>query len=110
MKSYWLGLVLAAGAGCTRHDSASAVDPLVAKGKAVYAANCTACHNSDPNQDGSVGPAIAGSSLTLLESRVLRGEYPPGYPPKRATKLMVPLVHLKDDLPAISAYLASVRK
>ena len=34
-------------------------------------------------EDGSVGPAVAGASRELIEAKVLRGEYPPGYTPKR---------------------------
>lgn len=81
----------------------------VAKGKQVYAINCTACHNADPKQDGVLGPAIAGSSLALLEARVVHGDYPPGYTPKRATKQMVPLAHLASSVPDLAAYLDSVK-
>ena len=79
------------------------------RGARVYAANCIACHNPDPTQDGVLGPAVAGSSLELLEARVLRGEYPPGYTPKRDTKAMIPLPHLAPDIPALTAYLDSVK-
>jgi mono/diheme cytochrome c family protein len=62
-------------------------DP-VERGKRVYVANCIACHNPDPTREGTLGPAVAGSSLALVEARVLRGEYPPGYTPKRSSALM----------------------
>lgn len=76
-----------------------------AKGKQIYAINCTACHNADPTRDGVLGPAIAGSSLALVEARVVHGSYPPGYTPKRPTKQMVPLPHLAASVPDLAAYL-----
>lgn len=91
---------------CTKKDVAPN-DPaqILARGKSVYIANCTACHNMDPAKDGSIGPAVAGSSLQLLEDRVLKNEYPPGYQPKRQSRTMVALPHLKDSIPALHAYL-----
>lgn len=84
-------------------------EELVAGGRAVYAANCIACHNMNPAQDGALGPAVAGSSLALLEARVLRGEYPEGHTPARPSKIMVPLPHLEPKLPELAAYLASAK-
>lgn len=78
---------------------------LIAKGRTVFMTNCTACHNTDPKKDGAVGPAIYGSSLELITKRVMEASYPPGYKPKRETHTMVALPHLKDDLPAIHAFL-----
>ena len=88
--------------GSSPDDAAAA---LSARGQSVYQANCIACHNIDPSKDGAVGPAIAGSSLELLQAKVLRNEYPPGYTPKRTTGSMIPLPHLEKDLPALAAYL-----
>ncbi|MDP6980805.1 MAG: cytochrome c [Myxococcota bacterium] len=79
---------------------------LAARGKGVYAANCIACHNPDPKIDGSIGPAVAGASLALLEARIMRQEYPEGYTPRRDTALMVPLPYLEPDIPALAAFLA----
>jgi mono/diheme cytochrome c family protein len=62
-------------------------------------ANCIACHSMNPAQDGALGPAVAGASLALLEARVLRGEYPEGYVPKRPSRVMIPLPHLEPQLP-----------
>jgi mono/diheme cytochrome c family protein len=76
------------------------------RGRAVYAANCIACHNSDPSLDGGIGPAIAGSSLALLEARIMRNAYPEGYKPKRETSAMIALPYLEKDLDAIAAFLA----
>ena len=78
---------------------------LVKEGLATYRTTCTACHNLDPALDGALGPAITGASLELLEARVVRGEYPPGYVPKRDTRAMVPLPHLEPKLPALYAFL-----
>lgn len=72
----------------------------------MYVANCTACHNADPALDGSLGPATAGSSIELLEARLLRNSYPEGYIPKRDSRVMMALPYLKDDIPALAAYLA----
>ena len=83
-------------------------DSLARRGRAVYAANCTACHAHDPCRDGNLGPAIAGSSRELLEARVVHGTYPPGYTPKRDTKAMIPLPHLEGEIDALAAYVASV--
>ncbi len=83
-------------------------DGLARRGRAVYAANCTACHAHDPCRDGNLGPAIAGSSRELLEARVLHGSYPPGYTPKRDTRAMIPLPHLEGEIDALAAYLGSV--
>jgi mono/diheme cytochrome c family protein len=80
----------------------------VRKGQTLYALRCAACHNAgNPAKDGAVGPAIAGSGMELLEARVYRGEYPPGYTPKRATRVMQKLPVTPEELTAIHAYLNS---
>ena len=58
-----------------------------------------------PDQQGVIGPAVAGASRELLEAKVLRGAYPPGYAPKRNTKTMPPLPHLRDHIGDLAAYL-----
>jgi len=63
----------------------------------------------DPRTDGALGPAVAGASLELLEARVVLGEYPEGYAPKRDTRVMVPMPHLKAKLPELAAYLDSLK-
>jgi mono/diheme cytochrome c family protein len=80
---------------------------LAKRGRTVYMANCIACHSQDPAQDGALGPAVAGSSRELLEARVMRGEYPEGYTPKRPSKVMIPLPHLEGELDALAAFLAT---
>jgi mono/diheme cytochrome c family protein len=83
-------------------------EQLIAEGRATYNANCIACHAMDPTVDGALGPAVAGSSPELIEARVLRGEYPPGYQPKRPSRVMVALPHLEPKLSALAAYLGSL--
>lgn len=85
--------------------SASTGPELEARGQQVYRNACSACHAFDPAEEGAVGPAIAGASLELLRAKVLRNEYPPDYEPKRDTRVMVPLPHVEEDLPALAAYL-----
>jgi mono/diheme cytochrome c family protein len=76
------------------------------RGRRAYLANCTACHHVDPSLDGTLGPALVGSSHELIRARVLGGAYPPGYAPKRDSQLMTPLPYLKGDIDDLSAYLA----
>lgn len=83
---------------------------LESRGKGVFMSNCIACHNPDPSLDGSIGPAISESPLELVQARVLTRGYPPGYKPKRNTEVMPDFPQLKDDIPAIYAYLATFKK
>lgn len=78
---------------------------LTHKGKLVYVANCTSCHNLDPRVDGSLGPSVAGSSLDLIRRRIVNGDYPPGHEPKRHSRVMVALPHLSNEVEALHAYL-----
>ncbi len=89
-------------------EEPQAPDPeaLAARGKAVYVANCIACHHTEPGLDGAIGPAVAGASADLLESRIMRAEYPEGYIPKRDTQLMIAMPYLESDLAALAAFLA----
>lgn len=79
---------------------------LAQKGRSVYVSNCLACHNVDPGIDGSAGPAIKGSALALIEAKVLSGAYPSDHVPKRATNIMQKFPQLKEQIPAIHAYLS----
>ena len=81
---------------------------LVNAGRGVYMGNCIACHNIDATKDGTLGPAVAGATLDLLEARVLRSEYPVGYKPKRDTRVMIALRHLEPNLAELEAYLNSL--
>jgi mono/diheme cytochrome c family protein len=95
--------LLAQGVACQRAN-----DP-VELGRLSFQANCTACHNPDPTKDGTVGPALAGSSPELVRARVLKAEYPPGYTPKRDTHLMPAQPFLAGDVENLAAYLSSLR-
>lgn len=99
-------LVACTQRGATEKAQSSEID-LAARGKSIYMSSCTACHNADPGKDGSVGPAVKGSSLELLTAKVMKNTYPDGYQPKRLTLQMVPLQHLEKELPAIHAFLGN---
>jgi mono/diheme cytochrome c family protein len=87
-------------------DSSSASkNPDWQRGRAVYIANCVACHNTDPSKDGPIGPALKGSPPELVKFRVLRTEYPPGYTPKRNTKVMPTFPFLESDIKYLAEYL-----
>jgi len=94
--------------GCSKESdrkSESTKGPDWERGRAVFVANCVACHNSDPSKDGPLGPAIKGSSKELIEARVVRGSYPPNYKPKRNTKVMPTFPYLAPEIPSLVAYL-----
>jgi mono/diheme cytochrome c family protein len=99
-------LLTAVGALAAACDQAPS-DPLAARGRQVYLAQCTQCHNAEPSQDGAVGPAVRGASRELLEARLLRAGYPPSYKPKRPTSVMPPQPSLAPEIPALAAFLSS---
>ncbi len=94
-----------AASGCSRSEPLTAAE----RGKQVYLSNCILCHNPDPRQPGSQGPAIAGSSRELVEARVVHAAYPPGYTPKRTTKAMIALPHLASKVDDLTAFLAATQ-
>ena len=100
--------------GCTKKSSESVpvaemtAAQLSERGKSIYISNCISCHNIDPTKDGTIGPAVAGSSAELVEARLMRAEYPANYKPKRETRVMVALPHLQKEIPALSAYLSQL--
>jgi mono/diheme cytochrome c family protein len=96
---------LSACSGDGEQSSHASKDPDWDRGRAVYIANCVACHNRDPSKDGPLGPAIKGSSQELLEARVLTSNYPPNYQPKRPTKVMPQFPFLKSEIPYLATYL-----
>ena len=75
------------------------------RGRTLYLAQCIACHSADPAIGGPVGPAVKGSSRALLEAKLLRGSYPPGYTPKRNTTVMPPQPHLEPNIADLAAFL-----
>lgn len=86
-----------------RVETAAGGDPN--RGRALYMSNCAACHSSDPARDGPIGPAIKGSPQALIEARVLRATYPPGYTPKRKTAVMPAQPYLESSIPDLAAFL-----
>jgi len=96
----YLLLAVSVGLGACAGDGSP-----TGRGRQVYLAQCTACHNRDPSKDGPLGPAIKGSSRELLETRVLRGAYPDGYKPKRGTAIMQPMPQLASALDDLAAFL-----
>jgi mono/diheme cytochrome c family protein len=85
----------------------------IEKGKRLYVANCLRCHNSDPNERGSIGPEVVDSPLSVMTSKIMTGKYPdplpPGFIPKRKSRAMMPIPRLQNDIPAIWAYVQSVK-
>jgi mono/diheme cytochrome c family protein len=102
MRRAWL-LAVALGLGACGEPGTGG--PPAERGRSVYLAQCTACHAVDPAQAGSIGPAVQGSTRELLEAKLLRGVYPPGYAPKRPTALMPPMPQLEPALGDLAAYL-----
>ena len=102
---FFLALTLSACSKDSDQKAESPKDSDWKRGRAVYLANCVACHNNDPSKDGPIGPAIKGSSQELLQGRVLSTSYPPGYKPKRPTHVMPQFPFLKDEVPYLAAYL-----
>lgn len=96
-----VGLATLVG-GCSESPPAS---PEAARGRQIYSGRCTACHNPDPALPGSLGPPVKGSSRELLEAKLLRGAYPPGYAPKRTTRIMPVQPLSGDEVAALAAFL-----
>jgi len=86
------------------------LSPLAERGKIVYVSNCISCHNQDPRLVGSIGPDVAFSSTELITKRILERSYPANYKPKRESHVMPDFPQLKNDIPAIHAYLNSFKK
>ncbi len=98
-------LLLLSACGGDSNRSNAAGDEAARRGREVYLSTCIACHNSDPAQDGPLGPAVKGSSRELLEAKLLHGKYPPGYTPKQNTALMLPQPHLERSIADLAAFL-----
>lgn len=84
------------------------------KGKRLYMSNCIQCHNRDPNLKGNLGPELVDSPLEIVYAKVMTGVYPEklpvGFKPKRQSKVMRKIPHLQKDIPAIHAWIQSVKK
>lgn len=92
------------GAGCSNDETAT-LSEAAQRGRGVYMNVCVACHSADPAQDGSLGPNLAGTTRELLEWRVVKGAYPPGYTPKRTTGAMPAFPHLAAQIEDLHAFL-----
>ncbi len=89
--------------GCTQEK----LSPEAERGRAIYQAQCIACHNADPAQPGAIGPELKGASPDLLRAKVVTGTYPAGYKPKRPTSIMPPMPQFASDVGSLAAYLAA---
>jgi mono/diheme cytochrome c family protein len=105
-----LSVALLAALGCGSADEKTTLSEAAQRGKLVYQNVCIACHNADPNKDGSVGPANAGASRELVEAKVIRAEYPAGYTPKRTGGVMPKFPYLAEQIADLTAYLNEVAK
>lgn len=96
-----IGLLLG---GCASEETVP-LSEAARRGRGIYMNVCVACHNADPTQDGALGPNLAGTTRELLEWRVVRGAYPPGYTPKRTTGGMPAFPHLAGQLDDLLAFI-----
>jgi mono/diheme cytochrome c family protein len=96
-----LAMLAAFAAGCGQEK----LGPEAERGRQVYQAQCIACHHPDPAQPGPIGPPVRGASEDLLRAKIATGSYPPGYTPKRPTKVMQPMPQAVAEVPALAAYL-----
>ena len=111
MTKRGVGLIAALITLCAAcSDGKPAVETAETRGERVYQNVCIACHNADPSKDGVVGPAVAGSSPELLEARVVRGEFPPGYTPKQPGGAMPAFPYLADQVDNLAAYLEAAAR
>ena len=100
-------VVVGIGAACALACKPGGETSAVEKGKLAYVANCIACHNADPTKDGTIGPAIAGSSLALVARACCRPSIRPATRPSATADLMPAQPFLSADVPDLAAYLGS---
>lgn len=111
MKKYLMGAL----SGSLLLSSAFSADQATLdRGKRVYMSTCIQCHNRDPNLKGPIGPEMVDAPMEIMTAKVMTGVYPEklpaGFVPKRKTKAMRKLPHLKNDIPAIHAWVQSMKK
>jgi mono/diheme cytochrome c family protein len=86
----------------------------IEKGRKLYLTHCLRCHNKDPNNRGSIGPEIVDAPIEVMYSKIMTGKYPNPLPknfiPKRKSGAMQANPKLKNDIPAIWAYVQSLKK
>ncbi len=79
----------------------------IEKGRTVYFANCVSCHNSNPKKPGSIGPEVYGATIDSLTQKIVLGGYPEDHKPKRTSKIMPLMPHLKNEISNLHAFLNS---
>ena len=79
----------------------------IEKGMMVYFANCVSCHNNNPKKPGSIGPEVYGVSIDVLTQKIVSGKYPENYRPKRTSKIMPSMPHLKKEISNLHAFINS---
>ena len=79
----------------------------IEKGRMVYFANCVSCHNNNPKKPGSIGPEVYGASIDVLAQKIVFGKYPENYSPKRTSKIMHLMPHLKKEISNLHAFINS---
>jgi mono/diheme cytochrome c family protein len=95
-------------------NSLRAEDELLKRGRRLYISNCISCHNKDPNIKGAIGPELMDAPIEVMTSKIMTGGYPnplpKGFTPKRKTKAMRKMPKLEKDIPAIYAWIQSMKK
>jgi len=79
----------------------------IEKGRMVYFANCVSCHNNNPKKPGSIGPEVYGASIDVLAQKIVFGKYPENYSPKRTSKIMPLMPHLKKEISNLHTFINS---
>ena len=79
----------------------------IEKGRMVYFANCVSCHNNNPKKPGSIGPEVYGASIDVVAQKIVFGKYPENYSPKRTSKIMPLMPHLKKEISNLHAFINS---
>ena len=79
----------------------------IEKGRTLYFANCVSCHNNNPKKPGSLGPEVYGVPLDVLTQKIVSGEYPENYRPKRTSKIMPLMPHLNKEILNLHAFINS---
>ena len=79
----------------------------IEKGRMVYFANCVSCHNNNPKKPGSIGPEVYGASIDVLAQKIVFGKYPENYSPKKTSKIMPLMPHLKKEISNLHAFINS---
>ena len=89
------------------HKNSVALTNDIEKGRMVYFANCVSCHNNNPKKAGSIGPVVYGVPIDVLTQKIVSGEYPENYRPKRTSKIMPLMPHLNSEISNLYAFINS---